>query len=99
MESKRGSESFWAGHVRGWRESGLTQTKYCALRGLSVHALRYWCTRIKPGTPGVLSLVPVQRGEEVPRQVKGCVVRGSNGVAIAFSELPAPSYLVQLLKM
>jgi hypothetical protein len=47
-------QGYWEPHVLGWRQSGLSQSEYCRNHALSVHALRYWCLRIKQGEKPVL---------------------------------------------
>ena len=37
----------WPEHVRAWRRSGETAQAYCAKRGLSVHVLRSWSSRMQ----------------------------------------------------
>lgn len=40
----------WAKHVGEWERSGQTQAVFCAQRGLSLSALRWWRRRLKrPG--------------------------------------------------
>ena len=37
----------WAGHVAGWRRSGLTQREYCERHGLVKGTLSHWVWRLK----------------------------------------------------
>lgn len=37
---------YWLGHIRGWSESGLSQTKYCETKDISYHSFQYWRKRL-----------------------------------------------------
>ena len=59
---KHGRE-FWAGHVKGWRASGLTQVEYCRCHRLSKGTLRYWSSTLKGPKAKGTALVEVGRTE------------------------------------
>jgi len=43
----------WQKHINAWKESGLSQAKYCRKHGLNVHTLSYWRSRLlKAQAPG-----------------------------------------------
>jgi hypothetical protein len=57
----------WAGHIKGWKESGISQRKYCEREGLKWPSFDYWRRHLKElnqpkkvvlGKP--LQLVPVK---------------------------------------
>jgi hypothetical protein len=48
---------FWQGHIRGWRESGISQVGYCREHGLKETAFTYWkgkLTQDRSGTTNCL---------------------------------------------
>ena len=51
----------WAKHIGEWERSGQTQSVFCAKRGLSLSALRWWRGQLKrPGTPNAgVSFLPI----------------------------------------
>jgi len=38
-------QQFWFAHISAWRDSGLSQQRYCDLHHLSVASLGYWIKR------------------------------------------------------
>lgn len=100
-------KAYWEKHVEAWRESGLTQVRYCTRYGLSVTSLKYWSWHLRriaetSKTPA-LTLVPVraagwEAGQASQRQPSGCVVRGEGGWVVEFTVNPQAEYLVDLLK-
>ena len=64
---KHGRE-FWAGHVKGWRASGLTQVEYCRCNRLSKGTLGYWSSTLKGPKAKGTALVEVGRTEVKPQQ-------------------------------
>ncbi len=40
-----GAEGIWAERIQAWRDSGQTQVRSCAERGLSVWLLRKWIVK------------------------------------------------------
>jgi hypothetical protein len=63
---------FWAAHLTAWRNSGLSQTRYCEQQGLAIANFTYWRQRLADtapvGTTGVtfvaasVSSTPVHAG-------------------------------------
>ena len=55
--------AYWAGHIKGWQRSGLSQDAYCRRHGLPVSSLRYWRSRLAKQSASTLStpvaIVPV----------------------------------------
>jgi len=51
---------FWSAHLKDWKESGLSQCRYCREHGLNIHTFRYWRARV--GTGGVGATVPELKG-------------------------------------
>jgi hypothetical protein len=42
---------FWAAHLTAWRNSGLSQTRYCEQQGLAIANFAYWRQRLTDTTP------------------------------------------------
>ena len=42
---------FWAAHLAAWRDSGLSQTRYCEQQGLAVANFAYWRQRLSGTSP------------------------------------------------
>ncbi|MES2771487.1 MAG: hypothetical protein V4623_05830 [Pseudomonadota bacterium] len=60
--------NFWATHLAGWHQSGLTQRAYCTRQGLKLKSFVHWRSKERAGklsatTPVLpaLTLVPAQR--------------------------------------
>lgn len=55
--------AYWAGHIKDWQHSGLSQGAYCRQHGLSLSSLRYWRARLdKSGSTAhgaAVTFVPV----------------------------------------
>lgn len=58
MDTMHARREFWLGHVKAWRNSGLTQVGYCQRHALKPKALAYWIRRSKQ-TATPLTLVPL----------------------------------------
>jgi hypothetical protein len=43
--SKNDKRTFWTNHVKQWRSSGLSQSKYCQKENISFHSFSWWHTR------------------------------------------------------
>ena len=39
----------WQAHVKALGRSGLSRAEYCRRRGISYHALTYWCRKLESG--------------------------------------------------
>ncbi len=37
----------WQAHIRQWKESGLSQQRYCEERGLALSTFQWWRSRLK----------------------------------------------------
>lgn len=92
---ERKGERFWLRHVRGWRDSGLTQVQYCERHRIALSSLRYWSGRARKGAD-VLKLVPTQVLPE--KAAQGCVVRSAKGWEVEFKGEPTAGYLRELLR-
>lgn len=57
---------FWAGHVKGWRASGLTQQQYCRRHRLLKGTLGYWASRLSKSKAAAVALVEIGRTEIKP---------------------------------
>lgn len=51
-------QSLWEPHIRGWKESGISQADYCRDHGLNIRVFGYWKRKLcrKSPEPG---FVPV----------------------------------------
>jgi len=67
MKADEAKRKEWAGHIKGWEQSGLSQRGYCAREGLKWPSFDYWRRHLKQlnqskqvvlGKP--LQLVPVK---------------------------------------
>ena len=56
--------AFWAPHLDGWRDSGLSQAAYCRQHGLSLKCFAYW--RRTLGPTRALSSAPTSMPAVVP---------------------------------
>jgi len=45
--SKEEKEIYWSGHIKNWRQSGLSQTAYCKQEDVSLCQLGYWLKKEK----------------------------------------------------
>lgn len=56
-----------------WRESGLSQQKFCTREGIPFYIFKYWHKKLrnnnKPGSPEPLPFIPVQISRQVEQQV------------------------------
>jgi len=50
----------WKKHLELWEESGITQTEYCRIHGLSACQFTYWKSQFKKKAAATNSLVPIQ---------------------------------------
>jgi len=57
---------FWAGHLQGWKQSGLSQAEYCRQHQLSATTFAWWKTRGTPPVPAA--------PRETPREQDGSFV-------------------------
>jgi hypothetical protein len=44
-------EIYWSAILADFRRSGLTHLEFCKLRRISIHSLRDWLYRLRPGLP------------------------------------------------
>lgn len=51
-------QSFWEPHIRGWKESGISQADYCRDQELNIRVFGYWKRKLCRKTPGQ-GFVPV----------------------------------------
>ena len=58
MEPLQARREFWAGHVRAWLGSGLTQVTYCQRHELKPKSLAYWVRQHRQAA-GHVTLVPL----------------------------------------
>jgi hypothetical protein len=42
MASSSDKASYWAGIIRRYRQSGLTQAQFCRENDIAFHSLRWW---------------------------------------------------------
>ena len=68
-EQKR---EYWRNHIEAWRQSGLSQKRYCEQAQISLHSFCWWHGRglkSKPKKPGLktMSFVPVFTKESKPQ--------------------------------
>lgn len=66
QQQRKEKEYFWRPHVLAWKDSGLSATRYCAERSISVIQFRYWQYQLAPSTKR--AAVPAQETSftEVP---------------------------------
>lgn len=94
MRDREANRELWLGHVRAWRESGLTQRAYCETHGLKLSTLGYWSRRER-GTVGGVKLVPVKvEGMSLP----GLVLRGAQGWQLSLPPGIPSGWLAELLR-
>jgi hypothetical protein len=60
---------FWEQQIQQWKDSGLTQSKFCRLHSLKTHQFTYWKKRFHR-TQVPVSLVELQLGS--PLQSQAC---------------------------
>ena len=62
---------YWEKHFSEWEESGLAQSEYRALHGLSKHVFAYWKRKMKPEKePATLVPVSIQPADLVPVSIR-----------------------------
>jgi hypothetical protein len=84
---KHSKESMYLA-IERWKESGLTQTKFCTVEKLSVKVFSYWLRKyrqeegrsVHPGEKAAESFIPVKVSAPVP-QVNVCSDPGRIDVA------------------
>jgi hypothetical protein len=42
-------KKFWASHVEGWKQSGVSKRKYCELQSLPLHTFSKWSKNLLGG--------------------------------------------------
>jgi len=57
LELKR---RYWAGHIREWKESTLSQAEYCRRQKISIKSFQYWKSKLVGFEE--IKLVPVPAG-------------------------------------
>lgn len=62
------NREFWAGHVKAWRASGLTQEQYCRRHRLLKGTLGYWVSTLSRSKPSGAALVEIGRAEVRPEE-------------------------------
>ena len=70
------AEAVWAERIQAWRDSGQTQVRFCAERGLSVWLLRKWIVRRGRGLSMVKRMplllpIPMTALRSAPEDVVG----------------------------
>ena len=70
------AEGVWAGRIQAWRDSGQTQVRFCAERGLSVWVLRKWIVKRARGSSVVkcvpaLLPIPITALRTAPQELVG----------------------------
>lgn len=91
----------WKKHLEAWEESGITQTEYCRIHGLSIHQFTYWKSHliIKNGSN---SLVPIQISPEIfqSKSISRSQLRLNmeNGFQIEIENGFDPSFLTVLIR-
>lgn len=63
-------ESFWRGHVEGWRRGGLSQREYCGHHGLALSTFTLWRRQLL-SAPAVTH-IPEPAVEIVPLRRMAC---------------------------
>jgi hypothetical protein len=53
--------TFWNDHFQAWKQSNLTQSKYCEQHNLKPATFSYWRTRLRK-KPAAGKLIPVNIG-------------------------------------
>ena len=98
--AKRRGREFWAGVVAEYEGSGQSHDGFCLSRGLEVGTFRRWLYRLRRKGSGrrkgpVLQFLPL-----VPSSTSSGPVGVRVGeVELSFGELPAASYLAELLRL
>lgn len=96
--------AFWAPHLDGCRDSGLSQAAYCRQHGLSLKCFAYW--RRTLGPPLALSTAPASMPTVVPIVVRDVPmaddrieVRLPNGSQVTLSTGLDPTRLVPTIRV
>lgn len=40
-------QKYWQNHIKGWKESGLSQAAYCEAQSLAIQTFGYWRRKLK----------------------------------------------------
>jgi len=75
MKADEAKQTAWIGHLQDWESSGETRGKFCASRGLSIHAFDYWRQRLgkarsRKGFVPVVAAAPVVKEVEQSVEIR-----------------------------
>ena len=98
--TERRGRDFWAGVVSEFERTELTQQGFCLSRGLEVAAFRHWLYQLRRERGSgrkkpVVRFVPLIASSVSSGPLKVRV----GEVELSFAELPAASYLAELLRL
>jgi hypothetical protein len=63
-------ESFWRGHLDGWRRSDLNQREYCELHGLPLKRFGNWRAKLRHEEPASAGKLLYRRGGRLKHMSK-----------------------------
>jgi len=79
--------AFWQSHLIAWRNSGLSQAKYCHRQGLSLPCFGYWRGKLRESLPltepPANTLLPIVVSE-IPSSGRYIEVELPNGLQVRF---------------
>lgn len=100
----RSKTSYWQGHINGWRDSGLSQARYCRQHMLALSTFSYWKKKLSDGPKNSPHFYPLtvptknevkEENRESGLRLVVCLGRFEIGVAKDFS----PTTLMQLVNI
>ena len=95
--------SHWlVGHVRSWRDSGLTRADYCRAHGLARKSFDYWVRRSREAgepAPPTMTLVAARRAVPVTPNIaaQSLTLKSPEGWLLSFDALRPAGWLRALL--
>jgi len=97
----KGTNKYWAAHIKAYDNSGLTVAEYCRRHGLSYHAFRYWKKKQEksPSVP-VVPFVEVGRIQPKSNTTRFCLkINVPGGYSIDVSDGFSSSTLARVISV
>ena len=93
--------AFWPKQIEDWKNSGLSQAKFCRERGLKEGGLSYWKRKFDPGykakkSKKIKNFIDLSAAGGAPRP--GVFKMAINGTVVEFGSLPDPAWIADLIK-
>jgi transposase-like protein len=92
---------FWSRHVRAWRDSGLTQARYCRRHRLTRGTLGYWASALRRSESVEEPLVEVGHTDVTHQRPSSAIELGVEGGRYLLRLWPGvdPAHLREVLSV